>query len=174
MWLALALLSCIPKDVAECTEDNACEFGAVCVNGQCEGKSCSTSDQCAIENYCHGGECTPGCEVTEDCKFGDTCNPETLQCEGGGCTDTRTDCEFGEFCSPAGECYDAGGYYCRSCGSEADCGGNGNVCIWDYCGVTCVTDQDCPAGFDCYAYTVDMSGNIAGYACLTYCWLYEE
>jgi hypothetical protein len=36
------------------------------------------------------------------------------------------------------------------CEDNGDCGGNGNVCFANYCGVVCDDDRDCPGGFSCF------------------------
>ena len=174
MILAFLLaFGCSKPAEVECSETVSCAFGEVCVDGTCEARSCATSDQCGIEEYCDSGSCVSGCQVDTDCKFGDTCD-EAGQCAPAGCADTRTDCDVGEFCSPTGECYDAGGYFCKPCEADGDCGGSGNYCIGGaYCGVECADDRDCPAGFDCIPFS-DGNGNIITYQCYTACWLIEE
>lgn len=169
-----AALSGCNYGTSECTEEVGCGLGAVCIDGACIERNCSTSGQCGIEQFCSAqGVCTPGCKEDTDCRFGDYCEEATATCQAAECSDTRLDCGFQEFCSPAGECYDAGGYYCRSCNDDGDCGGAGNMCLSGYCGVTCVADSDCPSGYDCLP-VVDLSGNVVSYQCWTYCWLYEE
>ena len=181
--LVVFLLACSGKEEAECASDDACGFGEVCLEGQCKGRSCATSAQCGMEQYCLSGECKNGCEVDADCYPGDACDTTSStvgSCATAACTSSRIDCEFNQFCnSVTGECYDAGGYYCKSCNDDSDCGGSGNYCLnlgyaeSDFCGVTCSTDSDCPSGYTCSPLG-DLSGNIIAYQCLTYCWLYEE
>ena len=180
MILALLLLGC-DKTTAECSETIACGFGETCVEGQCRGQSCATSAQCGMEQYCgDDGECKNGCESDGDCYPGDICSALDQTCIAESCSDTREDCAFGEFCELySGECYDAGGYYCKVCEDDNDCGGNGNLCLgfggsaYDYCGVTCSSESDCPNGYTCAGIS-DASGNIVTYQCITYCWLYSE
>lgn len=172
MWAILFFLLGCTKEV-ECSETKACPFGSSCVEGKCEAQSCVTSEQCPIESYCKDYQCQVGCQSDADCRFGDKCNAESSACEGQACSDTRTDCAFGEFCGVDGGCYEAGGYYCRGCSDDGDCGGNGNLCLSGYCGVTCDSDKDCPNGYDCLPVT-DINGNVYVYQCWTYCWLYEE
>ena len=62
--------------------------------------------------------------------------------------------------------------------NNSDCGGNGNVCMhWglerDFCGVTCETESDCPAGFICIDWN-DTESEQAVRQCATYCWLYTD
>lgn len=169
----LGLTGC--KEDPECSQDVPCPFGATCVQGICQEKRCATSDQCAMEHYCAEGACVTGCEEDSDCYPGDICNTDLLTCETGGCEDAHRDCGFKEFCNAAsGECYEAAGYYCKSCSSNEDCGGAGNYCTsYGFCGVDCNSNSDCPAGFDCAGF-IDANGNIQYYQCFTYCWLYED
>lgn len=172
--LLLLLAGCTAEDPATCSEEVPCGFGENCVDGQCQAQSCATSAQCGIEQYCDEEHaCVAGCKTNDDCMFGDICNVENETCEPAECVDTRTDCGFGEFCAPTGECFDAGGYYCRPCEYDTDCGSDGNVCYGGYCGVECDSDADCPAGFDCLAFG-DGAGNTTTHQCWTYCWLYED
>ena len=170
----LLFLACGQKAEPECTETKACPFGSVCVEGVCETQGCATSDQCAIEQYCKESQCVDGCAESSDCMFGDVCDTATNTCVVGECTNAKTDCGFGQFCSPTGECYDAGGYYCRPCQDDGDCGGGGNYCLtgYGYCGVECATDSDCPGGYDCLPLS-DVSGNVVTHQCFAACWLQE-
>lgn len=173
--IVLFLWACGVTTKAECDEETPCAFGEECIEGQCMAQTCATSNQCAIEQFCNDDHtCEAGCKEDTDCKFGDLCDSESKTCVQSECTDTHLDCGFGEFCSPAGECYDAGGYYCQDCEEAGDCGGNGNECIWGYCSTSCDDggDRDCPAGFDCIPST-DGTGNITGHWCVASCWLME-
>ena len=173
----LMMLACEPE--VECSEEQSCEFGSVCVDGSCQEISCATSDQCGIEEFCEDRQCVDGCEEDADCYPGDICNTDVRECVPGTCRDTQLDCGFGEFCNTAsGDCYEASGYYCKPCNSDSDCGGSGeNLCLnWganDYCGVVCETDTDCPSGYGCLP-VGDFNGNIVTYQCATYCWLYDD
>lgn len=170
--LFLSLMGC-PQPEAECDAETECPLGSLCVDGECVSQSCATSDQCGIEQYCKDHSCVDGCEAADDCMFGDVCDAETNTCVAGECADTRTDCGFGEFCAPNGTCFDAGGYYCKPCEDDGDCGGSGNMCLSGYCGVTCSSDAECPGGYDCLPVS-DWSGNVVANQCWTYCWLYED
>lgn len=167
MTLLLLLFGC-PSREAECDAENACPLGSVCIDGTCESRSCATSEQCGIEQYCNGGSCVDGCAEHNDCMFGDVCDVETNACVAAECTDTHVDCGFGQFCGPNGECFEAGGYYCHPCEDDGDCGGNGNLCYGGFCGVTCETDQDCPQAYDCVPFS-DWAGNIITHQCITEC-----
>lgn len=170
-WALFAFIGCGTD--AECDEATACSFGEVCIEGQCVTKSCATSAQCPMEHTCDDGACTAGCGEDADCYPGDSCG-ETGTCETKDCRDTHLDCGFKEFCNEfSGECYDAGGYYCRACNDDNDCGGNGNYCAGGYCGVTCETNSDCPSGFQCYAF-VNSAGDVQFYQCYTACSVYAD
>ena len=175
-FLVLMMVACLgQRSAPECSEDVACEFGSVCVEGTCSVVACSTSAQCDMEQFCSDGRCADGCAEAEDCYPGDTCDVDLAVCESAACEDTRRDCGFKEFCNAvSGECYEAGGYYCQPCNDDFDCGGNGNYCTgYGYCGVTCESDADCPSGFNCYPFS-DINGNVQFYQCFTYCQLYEN
>ncbi len=170
----LLVLSCAKSTKAECSEDTPCAFGEECIEGQCVASTCATSTQCGIEQYCGADNtCVAGCQEDSDCMFGDYCDTDASTCVAAECTDTHLDCSLGEFCSPTGDCYEAGGYYCRDCEEDGDCGGGGNYCYSGYCGVECDSQKDCPAGYDCVGLQ-DLSGNIVTHICFTACWLFED
>lgn len=169
-------LGCGRKDTAQCSEEQPCGFGEVCVEGTCQSSSCSTSAQCAMEQFCDDGTCVDGCEIDGDCYPGDYCDQESKSCDDAPCTDSHIDCDFKEYCSSTGECVEASGYFCRDCELDSDCGGNGNVCMnWglerDFCGVSCDTEADCPSGFICIDWQ-DSNDEFLTRQCATYCWLY--
>ena len=168
----LMLVGCPSRDV-ECSEEKPCPFGETCREDVCVSQSCATSVQCGIEQYCKDSECVGGCEVDEDCMFGDLCDTEAKACTPAECTNTSLDCDFGEFCSPDGSCYDAGGFYCKPCRDDGDCGGGENMCLSGDCGVWCNDDHDCPAGFDCYP-VYDFNGNVVSNQCYTDCASFNE
>lgn len=175
--LVLALLIGCGQKEDECSAERACSLGSTCVDGTCVEQECSTSDQCPIETYCSPRRtCEAGCEADNDCRFGDGCDVETKTCQTGECLDTHVDCGFGQFCSQAGECYDAGGYYCQPCNDDGDCGGNGsyseNMCLSGGCGVYCTTTTDCPSGYTCSP-VVDLAGNVVSHQCYTACSVFE-
>ncbi len=171
-WAFFALAGCGAD--AECDAENLCSFGKVCIDGACVTKSCATSTQCPMEHTCVDGTCEAGCGEDDDCYPGDTCS-EDGACTAKACDDTRVDCGFKEFCNEfTGECYEAGGYYCKACNDDLDCGpeGSGNYCYAGYCGVTCESDIDCPSGFQCYAFS--NTEGVQFYNCWTACWVYED
>ena len=178
LWIVLTLIGCRTEE-PECTGEDSCGFGEVCVEGRCVGQACATSTQCDIESYCKNGKCLAGCENDQDCLPGDTCNLDAMTCETAACTDSQIDCNFQQFCNVfTGECSDASGLYCRECEVNSDCGGNGNVCMhWglqrDFCGVTCEVETDCPSGYTCTDW-LDSETNTVTRQCATYCWLYLD
>jgi hypothetical protein len=158
----------------ECSEEEACPFGSVCVEGVCETRSCATSAQCEMEQYCAEGVCNDGCAEDSDCYPGEGCDVEAASCEAIACSDQHRDCGYKEFCNTVtGDCFEASGYYCQPCAGDADCGGGDNFCYQDYCVVPCDTSEDCPSSFTCIPW-VDNSYNIQYYGCYTYCWLFED
>jgi Cys-rich repeat protein len=173
----LLLVACTGPEV-ECSDELPCGFGEVCDEGFCKQVPCATSAQCGMEEFCQDRNCVAGCAEDTDCYPGSSCDVQAHECVPAECRDTRRDCGFQQFCNEAnGQCYDAGGDYCRHCSSDDDCA-EGNYCLnfgggKSYCGVECTTDHDCPAGFDCIPLG-DFNGNITTYQCLTYCWLYED
>ncbi|MCK6503776.1 hypothetical protein L6R53_10320 [Myxococcota bacterium] len=176
--IPLLLLACAAPP--ECDADRPCAgFGELCVEGTCAVQGCATSAQCPMEQRCDAGECVAGCGEDTDCYPGEACDLATATCGPAACQDSHRDCAFQQLCDPdQGTCYDAEGYYCRSCDGDDDCGGNGNLCLsWsdngDFCGVTCQTDVDCPSGYTCTVIPDD-AGNPISSQCITWCWLYAE
>lgn len=172
LFLLFSLLGGCSTPQYECSETQACGLGSTCISGQCVAQECSTSAQCPIETYCTAKrQCETGCESDADCRFGDVCDAGSHQCTSTTCVSGRVDCSFGQFCSPDGECYDAGGYYCHPCSDDGDCGGNGNMCFGDVCGVTCSTNDDCPNGYSCVD-VINENGSVVAHQCLTDCTLF--
>lgn len=169
--LFLLLTGCTTE--AECSEEKPCALLEQCVEGQCVERTCGSSADCGMEAWCDAGTCVAGCQQDGDCYPGDKCDPDNGACVAEGCRTTTLDCDFGQFCNQAtGDCYEANGYYCRPCGGETDCGGNGNQCLdfgagGEFCGVTCEVESDCPAGYTCWP-------GASPPQCITYCWLYID
>lgn len=178
-WLAAALLLAGCGKTFECDEETSCDFGETCVAGLCQESACATSAQCPIETYCAPNRrCEPGCEADADCRAGYECNLSTTPgtCEQEPCVSSHVDCGFGEFCNAAtGECYAAGGQYCRPCEPETvtqDCGAGG-VCYAGACAPDCAGGRECPSGFECLPFVNDAQ-QIVAWRCFTYCWLYDD
>lgn len=175
---ALLLVGCEKKVVGDCSEDQPCEGFATCVEGECILKKCSVNQDCGMEAHCADGECAEGCQVDTDCYPGDACGAEG-NCVTARCRETSVDCGFGEFCDVStGDCYQGSGVYCSTCQDDADCGGNGNLCLnfganGRFCGTECQYETDCPSGFTCLGIR-DEFGNIFTNQCATYCWLYTD
>lgn len=163
--LILALGSCVSSssEGTACESDYGCSPGEACVRGACTREFCTSSADCAMEQHCDDRSCVEGCAVDEDCYPGQSCAAGV--CEVPACTDTHTDCSWREWCQE-GSCVDAGDAYCAPCSSSDECASG--VCVQQlYCGQTCVTRDDCPAGFDC----ADVkTGDDAVFACVSACW----
>jgi hypothetical protein len=170
--LVLTLVAaCDGTPDVECDQDNPCSFGADCIDGVCVSGLCATSEQCPMEQHCEARQCVAGCTTDTDCYPGFECGDEGA-CVEAACVETKVDCGFREYCNTAtGECYDAGGDFCRFCNDTAECE-DGNECLGNYCSVDCSSGRECPSGFDCYGF-VDQNGNVVYFGCYTYCWLYE-
>lgn len=164
--------SCGPN--YDCDANTPCDFGFTCIQGYCQEVACATSQQCPIEHYCNDNRaCAPGCQNDDDCYPGFACDTDIGQCEEEDCIESSVDCGYREFCNTAtGDCYDAGGDFCRPCEPEADDCASGNICWAGYCAVSCDGGHECPSGFQCATF-VDETGNPVGNWCITYCWLYE-
>jgi hypothetical protein len=166
-------------DQPQCEISSHCPEGQVCnSDGQCNAQACSSSLECNIEEFCdfESGNCTAGCQNDRDCLPTSSCNTETRTCFEPGCRNTQLDCEFGTFCNNlTGECYDAGGAYCRQCESSADCGSANNVCLrlggsnQTFCGVDCSGGQECPRGYSC-ARVRSLGDVTVGFQCIASCW----
>ena len=130
--LLWSLAAC--QEEPECSETTPCAFGAVCEEGVCITIPCSTSAQCGMEEYCDNRSCVAGCAEDSDCRPGDICNTEFNTCEPRSCRSTDLDCDFKEFCDQgSGECYEAGGYYCKPCDGDDDCGNIVSYQCLTYC-----------------------------------------
>ncbi|MBN2798315.1 MAG: hypothetical protein JXX28_04145 [Deltaproteobacteria bacterium] len=170
LGFALSLAGCGGAAPA-CDAETPCPFGEDCVSGACVPATCASSDQCGVEERCVDRACVPGCDNADDCYPGFTC--EEHACAEAACEETAVDCGFKEFCNPlTGECYDAGGDYCRPCGDASDCA-DGNECFLGYCLQDCSGGRECPAAFECYPFD-DGAGNVVFLGCFTYCWLYDS
>lgn len=178
-WLlliaGLLLAGCTGSSGNECDAETPCAFGSTCIDGFCVEAQCATSDQCPMEHYCTDSrQCTPGCEGDGDCLPGYQCDLDEATCVEAACEDSHVDCGFRQYCNTAtGECYDAGGDFCKPCEPDNDDCGAGNICWAGYCAVNCDGDRECPSGFQCAPFT-DGTGNVVTYQCITYCWLYDD
>jgi hypothetical protein len=173
-FLLIFLVACSGGPVHECDDNLPCTNPRdICsADFQCVEFKCATSAQCPMEAHCDDGQCIKGCVEDGDCKTGYQCNIETDTCEKVGCTDSNIDCGFKEFCNiGTGECYTAGGEYCKFCDEDTECGSG--ICYAHYCAVDCSGGRECPHGFDCAEFT-DTSGNPVAFGCITYCELFDD
>ena len=149
---------------ADCPGDSQCfdtgQGFAVCLNPQAaSGQICPDTYVCTDDG---GGTTNPCDGVT--CPSGQSCNPSTGQCVGGG----SSDCVVCERCSGgAGDCggvgicadFGGGGVCTLECGSDVDCPGDNTGCfqVQNQDGSTislCLNDSAgtggvCPGGFVC-------------------------
>jgi hypothetical protein len=115
--------------------------------------------------------------------FGDPC-VTPMECESGIClgadgdtpgscsSDCTDGCPSGYACSTDENpvCIPAIDFLCRSCVSDADCGGENNRCVTydagSFCASTCANDSaGCPTGFSCQA--VQTEGTSLGLLCMS-------
>jgi hypothetical protein len=171
--LVVGLGGCTNK--FECDAETPCDFGYTCLAGFCEESACATSAQCPMEQHCDSNrKCVPGCENSGDCYPGFYCETDSGECLEEACVDSHVDCGYREYCNPAtGECYDAGGDFCKPCEPEEDNCAAGNLCWAGYCAVSCDEGRECPSGFECALFVNEVGLPVGNY-CITYCWLYED
>lgn len=160
---------------AECTDDNQCASGRLCVSSRCVScsvnvqcrpgfscvagdcvRDCQDNSQCAGGKVCIGGSCT-SCITSSDCRDASlVCNAQAVCAR---CRD-RSECPAGKACLPGGcgdctqdsEC--GAGALCEQgvctagdCHTNADCSSN-EACVGRSCG-TCSADSQCRAGQLC-------------------------
>ncbi len=153
--LGLAGEVCLSNTCAPCTLDTQCAAGQLCFSGRCKAGTCKDNTWCA------GG--TQLCELTTTNPVAApyTCRPcapvatlNNADCGGTNrvCTATGT-CRTGT-CLTASQC---GGQLacvnnaCTACAADADCGGNGLLCVNARCvtgtchGTGTDPNVDCPA-----------------------------
>jgi hypothetical protein len=97
------------------------------------GPPCASVANCADGLVCKAGHCAP-CS----CPKGETCEPDTGACSGGGAACQAT-CLEGTFCSVSGECIDEG-----ACHGDGDCNEEGLVCDTEI--QACVQGSGCIDG----------------------------
>lgn len=132
----------------KCTEDKHCD------TLKCKGGTCQSAEWCAQDADCE----TKKCDVaTSTCTTGGSEDPDTST---GACT--ADSCGEGQVCNEdTGECEETGGggggqQLCRACpGGEKDCGGPETAtCVAfaasAYCLTECVTNNECPSGYQCF------------------------
>ncbi len=143
--LAIILLAC---GGARPPQKNRCA-GANCAGELQTTNFCATDDDCPLEEFCDGGQCSSrnstrpddACTIDDHCPVGQMCNSVT-----GYCVDCLNDSHCydpGESCQADGTCGTNSG-----CSSNFDC--SGLVCDSSsrQC-VQCLSSADCPVGQTC-------------------------
>ena len=118
---------------AECTDDNQCASGRLCVSNRCV--SCSVNVQCRPGYSCVAGDCVRDCQDNAQCTGGKVCI-------GGSCVSciTSSDCrDPGLVCNPQA--------VCAHCRDRSECP-MGKACLPGGCG-DCTQDSECGAGAIC-------------------------
>ncbi len=98
----------------------------------------------------------PTCSTAEDCKDGELCDCLGRCVADPGGTECVEDknCGGGAWCDTCiGRCRDQVGL-CEPCTSSSACEGTGSACLdyasgGSFCGLGCLTDVGCPAGYRC-------------------------
>ncbi len=129
------------------------------------GESCSTSNDCGIDEFCKDGQCAS----TTECDFSDDC-PGDLVCQGSHCVVQECSASDASACGS----YACRGVQClRSCVAPDDCAGLGTQCVAGQCvEPQCTLDSDC-GGYLCQGFRCTFScdanfgnGCSNGYVCL--------
>ncbi len=176
----------------DCFQDNHCRGNQVCDLAIHECRSACFNGRCAPGQVCEPmANICVDCLADTDCNGGDVCNTTTRECVECtsnaqcalvvgrpvcdaasatcvGCA-SDADCTNGEVCDPQLQaCVSAIGSrgLCEACSTDAQCGGNGNLCIGinvgggnlidRTCGLDCA-NASCPSGFEC----IDVRGGTA-------------
>ncbi len=160
-----------------CGLDNVCHYGSCYDYGCAAGYVCDAKYECIPDNG-SGGSGAGGSNVGGSGGFGGSGGAGGAGGEGGGtdvvwCANPH-DCQAGEYCAPNGTCTPGDcssdgcifGFYCDtfgetplcypedpgSCGRDAECGGNGNLCVSGFCTPPedlCFDQTQCAAGDVC-------------------------
>lgn len=127
-----------------CTSDAECDIDQ---NEVCDGGVCVCPTTCPADFEC--GSFTPQCSgktiACGTCDGDDTCDPNTLTCEGPGLCDLPIVCEEGMCGSVYDEVCDEV-FNCGPCGAGETCDEELNLCIAE--GSECPTACD-DAGYEC-------------------------
>ncbi len=137
-----------------CTCNTDCPSGQGCVGGECAAPpaACTDSCECAVGTTCDGGVCAAAdlCAGVS-CDAGQSCDPATGLCTGGGCDPA---CNPGETCVDGTCVAGGGGGLCAACSTDDDCGGEGDACVplggGTFCAQACSGPGTCPSGFTCF------------------------
>lgn len=143
----------------DCSSNDECPSGAVCISGSCSDK-CHDSSDCPSGQTCNSGSCIPNAPAT--CNYDSQCRADERcvsgKCVGsqssyGGSCRTDSQCRGGEACRN-GTCTNLGS---RTCRYSSDCGSN-QSCVNGYCSRDddgyndsdrCDSDYDCPGSEKC-------------------------
>lgn len=125
---------CIP--LGPCTLDEHCAMSEVCsaLTLTCRA-GCRSDGDCSPKNSCVNGLCSFFCRDNTFCPANQFCNTLTGTCAP---QPNRVDCST---CASQLECGNSSVARCLSFVTE----GQQNT----FCGQICLTDDDCPGGFDC-------------------------
>jgi Cys-rich repeat protein len=146
------------QSIAACTSNVDCPSGLFC---DTTTNKCIVNGPCTLDSQCPEGQicnaatasCKPGCRTTADCPF-------KKSCQNHQCVDFCLDndyCPVNQFCdTSSGSCSTHSGRSdCDDC-STGICGGAGHCLEFisegqtnSFCGEDCMTDAECPSGFDC-------------------------
>lgn len=149
------------QSYASCTSNLDCPAGTFCdiTTTRCiPAGPCTLDEHCPLSQVCSTATlaCRAGCRDDGDCAPKNSC--VNGQCQFF-CRD-NTFCPVNQFCNTAtGTCAPQSGRVdCNSCTGSLDCGAESFArCLsfltegttTQFCGQICLTDDDCPSGFDC-------------------------
>ncbi len=143
---------CTNNTCVNCTLDNQCATGQLCLSGGCTTGNCRVAADCNdTTKVCTGNVCS-ACGATSDCTaaYGNNHVCNTGSCTAGNCL-TTTDCAAsGLICGSQTQ------FTCGACALDSDCTTaygaghicNGGVCVTGSChtSATCGTGQICDPG----------------------------
>jgi hypothetical protein len=160
------------QSLSGCTSSFDCPAGTFCdtITSVCRATgSCTMDEHCDPGQICRksDGKCIAGCRRDEDCPLLPVPlapGASQFSCQAGQCVQfckSNEYCPLGKRCDQgSGTCltipsYDPYAALCQKCGAIG-CGSSG-VCLMfiaegqlgSFCGVQCVSNDDCPSGYDC-------------------------
>lgn len=123
-----------------------------------DGGTGATSDVVAANDGASSGDSgtasAPGCVTSEECAAGELC-----ACDGQCVVDTELpctenkNCGSGTWCDPCTLQCEVTVGLCEPCSQSGACGYDGSCVPFasggSFCGMNCVADPGCPAGFSC-------------------------
>ena len=131
---------------------------------------CTLDEHCPFDSICNAttAACKPGCRKDGDCN-------QKKACVNGTCVTfcrENASCPLNQFCNPTtGVCSTKPGRVdCNSCGTlVASCGASADCLTFisegqtkSFCGMRCMVEEDCPAGFDCGSVIFGCGGGALG------------